>query len=695
MSSTAGATVGQWAKIHTRGKTYFLAGNTPTRYPMSVDDRPHTSIFAGDISAATFRKFLVYLLIAGLVARAGFLVEHSRSPSFGVLTLDQKYYDTAARMIVNGEDLHQLHGLRPLLYPLFLAVLYKIGGAHGVDLAIVTQHLLGVLTGWLVALLGARLFNNRRAGLVGGALYLLAPVPLYFEGELLIESSYVCLICAGLLLVFFAARTPPPGSAWLWLLSGALTVLTAQARPNIFLFMAVYPLMAGWRWWHSRQSASLLPLLALVGGVVMAVPWGFVNKMQSDHFLVLPANGGANLYLGNKRTADGMVPEQERRVTYGERYEDSEEIWARQEYRAAMRARGQEPDTNPIAVSRYWTKRALAEIAAAPGPWLKLLAKKCWLLFWNAEIPNNKAFAFLQTEFTWLRVLPVRWVVLLMFAPAGIWAAAKWGQRGALFVLLTYLATYSASDVAFFVCDRYRYPLWPAMAALAGGGLLFFVETILSRRWRTCAFIAGSTAVMAAISLPNWFEAKLPSFARDYLFRSIAWYEKGRFPEALSDIEHSLALDPGEVTALHHCGNVLLALNRYDDASKDYEKTLKIEAEDGGIWNDYGIALDKLGRTNEAEQAFHRAIQCDPPSKNAFLNLAFDEIHAGDLNAAVATLNQIEKLETRPNPIILALRSVIARKQGDPATAASLEKQARSLDAAAAQWVLDRAAGRY
>ena len=182
-------------------------------------------------------------------------------------------------------------------------------------------------------------------------------------------------------------------------------------------------------------------------------------------------------------------------------------------------------------------------------------------------MPNNKAFAFLQTEYPWLRLLPVRWVVLLMLAPAGIWAAAKWGNRDALFILLVYASLYSAANVAFFICDRYRYPVWPVMAAIAGGGLLAFVETIRRRRWRGALCLAAGMALMASISLPNWFGAKLPSFARDYLFRSIAWYEKGHFPEALSDIDRSLALDPGDVTALHHRGNVLLALNRLEEAA--------------------------------------------------------------------------------------------------------------------------------
>src|SRR5208282_1259347 len=163
------------------------------------------SALGTDISAEVFKHYLVYLFLLGLIVRTCFLVEHARSPSFGVLTLDQKYYDAAARMLLAGEDLHQLHGLRPLLYPMFLALLYKLGGAYGIGLAVVVQHLLGVLTGVLVALLGARLFRHRLSGLAGGTLYLLAPVPLCFEGELLSESSYIFLICLGLLLLLRAA----------------------------------------------------------------------------------------------------------------------------------------------------------------------------------------------------------------------------------------------------------------------------------------------------------------------------------------------------------------------------------------------------------------------------------------------------------------------------------------------------------
>jgi 4-amino-4-deoxy-L-arabinose transferase-like glycosyltransferase len=660
--------------------------------PQMTEAGSPPNIFGPDISARTFKDYLLYLFLLGLIVRAGFLVEHARSPSFGVVTLDQKYYDTAARLILAGANLHVLHGLRPMLYPIFLAGLYKLGGSHGIDLAILLQHLLGILTGLAVAFLGARLFKHRLAGLAAGALYLLAPIPLCFEGELLVESSYTFLICLGLLLVLRAECARGRKAALLWLLCGAFTVFTAQERSNIFVFMAVYPLLAAWHWRRLRQWSALLPLLALLGGAAMGIPWGFVNKLQSDHFQFIPSAGGVNLYLGNQRATDGIKTGLNRFVNYNEHYDDPGEVWAREEYDAAMRAEGRQPDANPLAISRYWTGRTLEEIKADPAAWVRLMARKCWLMLWNTEVPNNKSFAFMQTEYAWLRWLPVRWVVLLMFAPAGIWAAARWGNRAALFVLLFYVFIYTAVNLAFFICDRYRYPIWPAMAAIAGGGLLALVGTIRERSWPRTFALAAGMGVMALISVPNWIGAKLPTFGTDYLLRSIAWYEKGHFTEALADVNRSIALIPRDTAVLHHRGNVLLALNQFDAARQDYEETLKIIPGDSGVWNNYGIALNGLGRTNEALRAFYNSTECQSPSENGFLGLAFEQIRFGRIDDAAATLDRFQKLETGPNAVALIIRSVIAQKRGDVSQARALEAQARALDADAADWAIQQAA---
>lgn len=640
-----------------------------------------------DISPAAFQRGLLGLFIAGLITRMGYLLEHARSPSFGVLTLDQKYYDGVARLLLSGADLRPLHGFKPLLYPMFVAVFYKLGGDRGIDLTILAQHLLGVLTGLLVALLGERVFRHRLGGLAGGALYLLAPLPLCFEGELLIESSYVFLICAGLLLVLHAAEAPPEKAALPWFLCGALTALTAQERPNILVFMAVYPLLAAGRWLFERQGAAFLPLLALAGAVAMGIPWGFVNKKQSGHFQIIPTTGGVNLYLGNRRGADGVSLALDRRVNYDDRYEDPVEVWAREGYEAAHQNSG----SDPAAISRYWTGRALDEIKADPVAWLRLMAKKCCLTFWNGEAPILKSFTFLQSEFLWLRLLPVRWVVLLALAPVGIWAAFQWGNRDALFIVGFYALIYSAANLAFFIFDRYRYPVWPAMAVIAGGGLVASIDAVLSSRWRQVMWIGVSAAVMAAISLPNWSGVKLRSFALDYRLRSIAWYEKQRFPEALSDIDHSLELDPTDPPSLVQRGNILLAMGRFEDARQDYERTLKFIPGDASVWNNYGGALDGLGRTQDALDVYRRAIACQPPSESAYFGLTFDLLQTGRLDEAAAVLDQFDKVEQGPNPIALALRSVVARVRGQTAQADALEQRARAIDPETTAWAIDHA----
>ena len=638
------------------------------------------SIFGKDISAAGFNRALVLLVLLGLVVRVGFYLEHANSPSFGVPTLDQKYYDTVAKMLLAGEDLHELHAFRPLLYPIFLAFFYKLGGNWGVDLVLLVQHLLGIATGLLVALLGARLFRHRLAGAVGGALFLLAPLPLCFEGELLIEPSYTFLICLGLLLHLHTATIRGGRSALLWLLCGGMIVLASQARANILVFLAVYPLFAAWRWWHTRERAALLPLLGLVGALAMMIPWGIINLRQADRFHLVTNAGGVNFYFGNRRGADGMFGHDvvtalselsqsnaiTATATANERYEDLVEVWARQQYAAAMRAQNRPPESDPKAISRYWTQRAVDEIKADPAAWLQLVARKCWLTLWNKEVPNNKDFAFLQQEYFWLRVLPVRWVVLLMLAPAGLWAAARFSNRDSLFILLVYAGIYSAGNVAFFICDRYRYPVWPALAVLAGGGLLAGLEMIRQRRWRGLLCVLAGAGLMAAISLPNWFGVKLPNFAQDYISVPARGMRRGEFTEALKDINHSVELDPYNAAAQQHRGNVLFALNRLDRSASSLRTGLEPHS-----WQTPGCGTTSAPLSRRwATRTPRSAPIAGPPNVSRRARGPFSEscsFKSGPDNwpTPLRRLISLRSYNVLLVPRRLAARSAIERRRGD------------------------------
>ena len=337
-------------------------------------------------------------------------------------------------------------------------------------------------------------------------------------------------------------------------------------------------------------------------------------------------------------------------------------------------------------------REVLAEIKADPSTWLRLLAKKSWLMVWHREVPNNKDFAFVLGEYFWLRVLPVRWIVLLLLAPAGIWAATRLPNRDGLFIVLVYAGIYSAGNVAFFICDRYRYPIWPAMAILAGGGLLAGLEMIRRRRWLGVAGMAAGMALMAAISLPNWFGVKLPNFAQDYFFRSSASYDKGHFAEALKDVDRSLKLDALNAGAVEHRGNILFALNRLPEARDAYVQTLKLIPGNSGVWNNLGVTDEMLGATNDALAAFQRATDCKPPNPLAFLGMAFIQIRAGQLDAAAATLDRLAALQSNPSPAALAVRSIVERRRGHAQQADRLEQQVRARDAGVMDWAIERVA---
>jgi len=128
------------------------------------------------------------------------------------------------------------------------------------------------------------------------------------------------------------------------------------------------------------------------------------------------------------------------RITYGEQYQDSVEVWAREEYERGC-GRRRASGTDPMAISRYWTARH-RKIKADPAAWLKLIAKKCWLTLGTLKF---------QT-----RVFPSCKGILVAAAFAGalggyladlrtgrIWLAARHGNRDALLVLMIYAALYS------------------------------------------------------------------------------------------------------------------------------------------------------------------------------------------------------------------------------------------------------------
>ena len=618
-------------------------------------------------SPARRRRVFFWLAALGLTIRAVYFTEHAASAFFGVPILDEKYYDAVARGLAEGRPIADVNpGFRPLLYPFFLAAFYKLGG--GTALALAAQHLLGVATALVVAELAMRLFRRADAGAWAGALYLLAGPPLFFEGELLIAALFTFLAAVQLLLVSRLGDRPLRwGGAGLW------TGLAAQARPNVLVVLAAYPLLARRPKWTRCVAA------ALAGAVAALFVFGLLQGRYSGRFQWLGGSGGVNLYLGNERGADGMVPRQDRHVTYGDEYRDSVQVFAAEVYHEETGA-----GAPSEGISRFWLRRTFDEVRADPGAWLALMARKVWFMVWDREIPNNKSYAFVrQHESATLRVLPVRWWLLLALAPLGARLAWRRGDRELLRWIVVFAVLFAAGVVAFFVNARYRLPLWPALAVLAGGGAAALGDAARARRWRRLGQGVAAAAAVALASLVNWLGIAPESHARDFFFRSIAHLEKGRLEAAVADARRSVDLDASDAAAHFQLGTASLAAGAPMEALREFREAAALLPDEPRIWNNVGVAFDRLGRAKRAYYSYSTALFLAADYPPSLVNAALLELRAGLVDDAAAKVTRAGELGETSAAYFCALAFVErARGRADAARAALAEARRRDAETA-------------
>ncbi len=624
-------------------------------------------------------RVLLWLGASGLVIRMIYFSEHAGSAFFDVPILDEKYYDAVARALAEGRSAAEINpGFRPLFYPVLLALAYLLAGPWATAVAIAAQHLLGIATALIVAVVATRLYNRPEAGAWAGGLYLLAGPPLFFEGELLITSLFTFLVAV---LLFLLCRLTEDGPATLWFAAGLAAAVASQARPNVLVVLLAFPLFAViWRRGRFRGRASLAAL-ALAGAFSGLLAFGLVQSRFTGHFQWLGGAGGVNFYLGNKQGADGRVPRQDRSVTYGEEYRDSVQVFAEEVYREETGA----VDVSPGRVSRYWLGRTFGEIDDDPAAWTALMARKAWYLAWNREIPNNKSFSFIREhESMVLRVAPVRWWLLFALAPIGAWFAR---DRRLLLWLCLFIGLYAGGVVLFFVNSRYRVPLWPAMAVLAGGGLMALAGALRERRYRELAAVAVA-AVLALVSLVNWLGIPPDNHARDFFFRSIAQLEKGRLEEAADDARRSVELEPGDAAAHFQLGTVSLARQDGAAAVASFRRAAELEPREPRIWNNLGVALERLDRPGDAYQLYLRAIELTADYPPPLVNAALLELRAGRVDDAEAKVRRASDLRFESVSFYCAL-ALVERQRGHDELSRQALARARERDAETVRQLLE------
>ena len=616
------------------------------------------------------KNILLGVGITALIVRILYFSQHVLSPFFSRPLLDQHYYDLCARQLV-GAGGNLIDGFRPLLYPIFLSLFYRLDLDSGLLLSLVAQHLLGIGMAVMVARLAMRMFENAKAGVIAGLLFCFSAPPLYFEGELLITTLFSFLL---LLLWMAVSRAlenrEPRRAAPLWITSGIVLGLASQARPNALPLLLAFSLVALFRLKNRRASASIPqaarqpawhPLLAILGLLLVQTLFGFLNAKYNGHFSLMTQAGGINFYLGNSQKADGMIPLQSEHVVYQGEYRDPIQVMAEQGYRDASGTSG---EISPKEVSNYWKQKTLEEIHKDPARWIELMAKKTWLMFWNHEVPNNRSFSFAAKEETpILNWLPIRWWFLLALFPWGIAALHRKGQTERILWITTFIVLFSGTVVLFFVNSRFRIPLWPGMAVMGGGGAIYFWTSLKARKARLIPIFCSG--VLLFFSGINWFHIPPDPIENDLSMRANALYEQGRYEKAKHDIEACLVITSNNPRYHFILGNILLAQKEPAAAIQSYLKAISLNPADPMFHNNLGIAFENAGNPNQALVAYRKALKLQPNHRAAKTNFLLLAIQTNRFELANNILQGISSEDRRNATLQCAISMLRYKETGD------------------------------
>jgi len=562
----------------------------------------------------TASSIAVVFLVA-LAVRAAHLWSMSSSPLWAATMGDAVSYLDWARRIGGGDWLGTDAFYQAPLYPYVIAAIRKLAGDSLVALKVV-QVCLGAMSCALLAWSAGRLFTPA-TGVVAGLLLAVYPTAVFFDG--LIQKTVLDgLLLSGLLacIALFSIRGSWPRALAL----GAILGLLALTRENALIGI---PVVLGWLWlrgtgWPQAVAGVLL------GASLVLLPVGVRNFALGGSFQLTTSQLGPNLYIGNNAAATGLyVP---LRPGHG-----SAEFERRDAIELAEAAVGR--PLRPGEVSDYWRGQAVAWALGHQADWLRLLGKKL-LLTWNAEEAADTEDIATHAESS--AVLRLRRIVHFgVLAPLGLlgmWMhRARWRELGVLHALVP---VYTLAVAAFYVFDRYRFPLVPllvvfAAAALTGGGAWWRRSPVTERLVGVAIAVVAAVACNWPLLSPNAMQAATAFNLGYHLAQS------GRADDAVAAYRRSIALLPTDARVRANLGSLLTARGDHDEALAQLREAVRLDPTLPSALTNLGIELSSRNQADEAVDVLQRALAVDPSNVEATYNLGVACATIGDQDRAL------------------------------------------------------------
>ncbi len=579
---------------------------------------------------------LAGVLLAALTIRLLYLAEAARKPDFRHPAIDADYHDYWARCVASGNwtppsglpDPHIADRpyIRPPGYPYFLAGVYRVTGPGYLAPRLV-QLCIGVINCLLVFLLARRWFDASTA-LIACAFASSYWVFVYYEMEFL---EPVLLVGLGLLLIYALSLLAERPRWQLALGAGMLLGLFALVRPNVLLFG---PVAVGWEFWlglrHGRlRSYAIVAAAFTVGAIVAITPATVRNYIVGHDVVLISANAGVNLLIGNNSSADGMFTDRNLGAAPFASCYDYPSVVRALEEKLGRSLRYSE-------ASAYFARQAYLFAREHPAQFLRLTLKKAALFWCPFEMGHNKEEHYERLASPVLRRLPGSIAFFLAGSIVGVAAflAARWtsgslplgnekeAQRFEVVVLMILFAgTYYVSFIPFFVAGQYRVPVVPFLQILAACGVWQIIQWFRSGQMhRASLWVLGGAILYLAASVN--VTGYRPSLSKWYFDTALACAKDGRLDQAVRGFNYALKYKPDYAEVHYNVGLVLAQQGRMEEALAQFRAAEKTKPDYTEARFNSGVALTQLGRTDQAIAAFRSALAANPEFAEADWYLA-------------------------------------------------------------------------
>ncbi len=513
--------------------------------------------------------------LGALLIRVASVLAQQDSPFFDHLLLNAREYDQWARL---GFPADQPYFQAPL-FVIFLQGLYSLVDEDARLLTTrLVQCVLGAVTCGLVYGFLARR-ASRVAALIAATLVALHGALVFYDGEILPTSLSTFLFTGGLLVTWKALEEERPTLATM-ASGGGLLGLAGICRPNLLLAAAWITVALAWRWFtHSPRDRAKRGAAFMVFLVTLGIPVGAVtirNLGTGEGFVLVTANFGQNLWLGNNPEADGMSP-----------FPPPPILQAMTELQQAGASQAER--------SRFASAQAQNYLSNSPGPAAVLAAKKALWFFHRHEIPNNRSFQESRQLTPLLSFLLWGGLGLgLLFPLAVAGLGSLWSDRRLLGIHgLAVLASGPVSVAPFLVCARFRTPYVPFLACLAGFALHHAWTRRRSFPWKLPAL----AALGGLLCWPNWADvigqSEFPELAvsRASAYQQLAADSAGTdqarskqlIDQAIQTLQVAIEQHPTHAELPARLGDLFHALQRQKDAETQYLRSLQLDPRQGRV----------------------------------------------------------------------------------------------------------------